>query len=377
MFNMKKLKVITLIFAIVFFILFYYSRNSESAINFERFNLVAPGVLRTPDERFNNIAGYSFKPNYLTIGDTRIHYLDEGPRNGEIIFLLHGEPAWSYLFRKVIPTLTEAGYRVIAPDMVGFGKSDKYISIDDYTHQMHVDKMTQLVRELDLKDITAHLHDWGGLVGFRVIAEEPERFSRIIASNTSLVAPGRGFFRDLMTYISYPLFKLGIWFQGPATWEEFIGGDGFTGWIRYSRYTDNIDIGGIMQTLGNVSDEERAGYEAPYPNATYKAGAQIFPYLIPSELRKNEMAYREVFEKWNKPFLIANSDNDPVTSNNPRLAEMLKRVPTAKEIVIKGPGHFIQEEAGPEYAQLIIDFINGNPKSFEIDSISVNNKDVL
>ena len=377
MFNMKKLKVITLIFAIVFFILFYYSRNSESAINFERFNLVAPGVLRTPDERFNNIVGYSFKPNYLTIGDTRIHYLDEGPRNGEIIFLLHGEPAWSYLFRKVIPTLTEAGYRVIAPDMVGFGKSDKYISIDDYTHQMHVDKMTQLVRELDLKDITAHLHDWGGLVGFRVIAEEPERFSRIIASNTSLVAPGRGFFRDLMTYISYPLFKLGIWFQGPATWEEFIGGDGFTGWIRYSRYTDNIDIGGIMQTLGNVSDEERAGYEAPYPNATYKAGAQIFPYLIPSELRKNEMAYREVFEKWNKPFLIANSDNDPVTSNNPRLAEMLKRVPTAKEIVIKGPGHFIQEEAGPEYAQLIINFINGNPKSFEIDSISVNNKDIL
>ena len=132
-----------------------------------------------------------------------------------------------------------------------------------------------------------------------------------------------------------------------------------------------------MQTLGNVSDEERVGYEAPYPNATYKAGPQIFPYLIPSELRKNEMAYREVFEKWNKPFLIANSDNDPVTSNNPRLAEMLKRVPTAKEILIKGPGHFIQEEAGPEYAQLIIDFINGNPQSFEIDSISGKNKDIL
>ena len=261
--------------------------------------------------------------------------------------------------------------------MVGFGKSDKYISIDDYSHQMHVDKMVHLVRELDLKDVTAHLHDWGGLVGFRVIAEEPERFSRIIASNTSLIAPGRGFLRDLLSHISYPLFKLSIWIQGPATWEEFIGGDGFTGWIRYSRYTDNIDVGGIMQTLGNVSDEERAGYEAPYPNATYKAGAQIFPYLIPSELRKNEMAYREVFEKWNKPFLIANSDNDPVTSNNPRLAEMLKRVPTAKEILIKGPGHFIQEEAGPEYAQLIIDFINGNPQSFEIDSISGNNKDIL
>ena len=169
-----------------------------------------------------NPNNYPFSANYLTIGDTRIHYLDEGPVDGKIIYLLHGEPAWSYLFRKMIPTLTAAGYRVIAPDMVGFGKSDKYISIDDYSHQMHVDKMVQLVRELDLKDVTAHLHDWGGLVGFRVIAEEPERFSRIIASNTSLIAPGRGFLRDLLSHISYPLFKLGIWIQGPATWEEFI-----------------------------------------------------------------------------------------------------------------------------------------------------------
>ena len=121
----------------------------------------------------------------------------------------------------------------------------------------------------------------------------------------------------------------------PATWEEFIGGDGSTGWIRCSKSTDNIDIGGIMQTLGTVSASERVGYEAPYPNATYKAGAQIFPYLIPSELRKMKKPTR-CFEKWDKPFLIANSDNDPVTSNNPRLVEMLKRVPTAEEIVIKG-----------------------------------------
>jgi haloalkane dehalogenase len=180
-----------------------------------------------------------------------------------------------------------------------------------------------------------------------------------------------------MSFISYPLFKLGIWFQGPATWEEFIGGDGFTGWIRYSRYTDNIDVGGIMQTLGSVSDAERAAYEAPYPNATYKAGAQIFPYLIPSELRKNEKAYREVFETWEKPFLIANSDNDPVTGNNPRMVEMLKRIPSAQEIVINGPGHFIQEEAGPEYAQLIIEFINGNPKGFIKEQKVINIDDIL
>ena len=362
----RSLSVILLIAAISIAFIFYLS-NQKPEINFDRFNLVSPGILRTPDDRFENLEDFPFKANYLTIGDTRIHYLDEGPRNGEVIYLLHGEPAWSYLFRKMIPVLVDAGYRVIAPDMVGFGKSDKYISVEDYTHQMHVDKMTQLIVELDLNNITAHVHDWGGLVGLRVVAEEPDRFSRIIASNTSLIATGRGVLNDMFSFIAYPLFKFSIWFQGPATWEEFIGGDGFTGWIRYSKSTDNIDVGGIMQTLGTVSASERVGYEAPYPNATYKAGAQIFPYLIPSELRKNERAYRDVFEKWDKPFLIANSDNDPVTSNNPRLVEMLKRVPTAKEIVIKGPGHFIQEEAGPEYAQLIIDFINGNPKGFSVE----------
>ena len=196
------------VFSILFFViviclgLFNYSRNLEVNVNYDRFNLVAPGILRTPEERFADIKDYPFKSNYLTIGDTRIHYLDEGPKNGEVIYLLHGEPAWSYLFRKMIPTLTKAGYRVIAPDMVGFGKSDKYISIDDYSHQMHVDKMAQLITGLDLKNITAHVHDWGGLVGLRVVAEEPDRFSRIIASNTSLIAPGRGFFKDLMSFIS-------------------------------------------------------------------------------------------------------------------------------------------------------------------------------
>ena len=362
----RSLSVILLITAISIAFIFYLS-NQKPEINYDRFNLVSPGILRTPDNRFENLEDFPFKANYLTIGDTRIHYLDEGPTNGEVIYLLHGEPAWSYLFRKMIPVLVDAGYRVIAPDMVGFGKSDKYISVEDYTHQMHVDKMTQLIVELDLNNITAHVHDWGGLVGLRVVAEEPDRFSRIIASNTSLIATGRGVLNDIFSFIAYPLFKFSIWFQGPATWEEFIGGDGFTGWIRYSKSTDNIDVGGIMQTLGTVSASERVGYEAPYPNATYKAGAQIFPYLIPSELRKNEKAYRDVFEKWDKPFLIANSDNDPVTSNNPRLVEMLKRVPTAEEIVIKGPGHFIQEEAGPEYAQLIIDFISGNPKGFSVE----------
>ena len=371
------------VFSILFFVLiigiviFQYSRNTETNINYENFNLVAPGILRTPDERFDDLKDYPFKPNYLIIGNTRIHYIDEGPKDGQIIYLLHGEPTWSYLFRKMIPTLVNEGYRVIAPDMVGFGKSDKYISVDDYSHQMHVDKMTQLIIALDLKNITAHFHDWGGPVGLRVLAKEPNRFDRVIASNTSLPATGRGFLNDLKGYLSGPIFKFTIWLQGPATWEEFIGGDGFTNWIRYSRYSDNIDIGGVMQVLGSVTEDEKLAYEAPYPNASYKAGAQIFPYLIPSELRKNEKAYRDVLEQWEKPFLIANSDNDPVTGNNPRLVKLLKRVPSAQEIVIKGPGHFLQEEAGPEYAQLIIDFINGDPQGFVVEKKVIDKESIL
>ena len=371
------------VFSILFFVLiigiviFQYSRNTETNINYENFNLVAPGILRTPDERFDDLKDYPFNPNYLIIGNTRIHYIDEGPKDGQIIYLLHGEPTWSYLFRKMIPTLVNEGYRVIAPDMVGFGKSDKYISVDDYSHQMHVDKMTQLIIALDLKNITAHFHDWGGPVGLRVLAKEPNRFDRVIASNTSLPATGRGFLNDLKGYLSGPIFKFTIWLQGPATWEEFIGGDGFTNWIRYSRYSDNIDIGGVMQVLGSVTEDEKLAYEAPYPNASYKAGAQIFPYLIPSQLRKNEKAYRDVLEQWEKPFLIANSDNDPVTGNNPRLVKLLKRVPSAQEVVIKGPGHFLQEEAGPEYAQLIIDFINGNPQGFTVEKKVIDKEAIL
>ena len=371
------------IFSILFFLgliltgIFQYARNLDVEVNYERFNLVSPGILRTPEERFKNLKDYDFEPNYLQINGLRIHYLDEGPEDGEVIFLLHGQPAWSYLFRKMIPTLVDGGYRVIAPDMVGFGKSDKYINIDDYSHQMHVDIITNLIRELDLKDMTAHVHDWGGLVGLRVVAEEPDRFSRVIASNTGLIAPGRGLINDIRGFFLGPIFKLSIWLQGPATWEEFIGGNGFTNWIRYSRYTDNIDVGGVMQTLGSVNSEERLGYEAPFPNASYKAGAQIFPYLIPSELRKNEMAFRNVLEKWDKPFLIANSDNDPVTGNNPGIVEGLKRIPSAQEIVIKGPGHFIQEEAGVEYAQLILDFIKGEPKGFEVEKKVIDLDNIL
>ena len=161
-------------------------------ISLTSFNLLSyeikNGVLRTPDERFQNLKDYPYEPNYMMIDGLRIHYLDEGPKDADPIFLLHGEPAWSYLFRKMIPTLTAQGHRVIVPDCVGFGKSDKFISKYDYSYKHHVEVMKELVQKLNLKNVTFFGQDWGGLVGLRVVAELPDRFSHVVVSNTGMVA---------------------------------------------------------------------------------------------------------------------------------------------------------------------------------------------
>ncbi len=331
---------------------------------------ISPGVFRTPDYRFENLQDYPFQPNYIDIQGLRVHYLDEGPSDAAPILLLHGEPAWSYLFRKMIPVLTAAGHRVIVPDMVGFGKSDKFVSTDDYSYQHHVNVMSELVRRLDLQETTFVGHDWGGLVGLRVVADLPDSFARVVVTNTGLVST-----TGIRAWIGYPLFKLRIWWQGPATWEEMQ--QNFTNWIRYSYYAEDINVGGLMSLMGGVNEEEKAAYEAPYPDSRYKAGAQIFPYLIPSQLRENERAWEEVFEKWDKPFLIAFSDEDPVSSNNPILEQSFReRIPNPSRVVIKGAGHFVQEEVGPEYAKLINDFIADRPVrgfSKKGDSLDIKN----
>ena len=157
---------------------------------FTQANEVLPGVLRTPDSQFENLKDYPFEPNYMEIDGLRVHYLDEGPKDADPIFLLHGEPTWSYLFRKMIPILTDAGHRVIVPDMIGFGKSDKFISKHDYSYEHHINIMKELVQRLDLNDTTFFGQDWGGLVGLRVVAEMPDRFARVVVSNTGMIARG-------------------------------------------------------------------------------------------------------------------------------------------------------------------------------------------
>jgi len=206
-------------------------------------------VLRTPDERFEKLPGYEFEPHYVEIGGLRIHYLDEGPPEAAPVLLLHGEPSWSYLYRKMVPVLTSAGHRTVAPDLIGFGRSDKPASRDDYTYQFHVDVMAAFVEALDLRDITLVCQDWGGLIGLRVTAEHEERFARIVAANTFL----------------------------PTGDNE--PGEAFLRWQKFSQEVPELPVGRIVNG-GCVSDlppEVVAAYEAPFPDERYKEGARAFP----------------------------------------------------------------------------------------------------
>ena len=352
-------------FLILFILNFFFSFNLYA-------DEIREGVLRTPDERFENLKDYPYKPNYMMIDGLRIHYLDEGPKDANPIFLLHGEPAWSYLFRKMIPILTAQGHRVIVPDCVGFGKSDKFISKFDYSYKHHVEVMRELVERLNLKNASFFGQDWGGLVGLRVVAELPDRFSNVIVSNTGM--PARA---GLSAWIFEKLVQLRVWWIGPITFEELMskaqgalttenpssstGVSMFSNWIAYSYYANDMNIAGIIENFGriNLSEAEAYAYEAPYPSGKYKAGAHVWPYLIPTQLTENEKLWQEVFEKWDKPFLVAFGENERITL--PMKDVFLERIPDPTVITLGGASHFVQEEVGPELAQIISDFIQGKP----------------
>lgn len=344
-------------------------------ISLTSFNLfsyeVKNGVLRTPDERFQNLKDYPYEPNYMMIDGLRIHYLDEGPKDADPIFLLHGEPAWSYLFRKMIPTLTAQGHRVIVPDCVGFGKSDKFISKYDYSYKHHVEVMKELVQKLNLKNVTFFGQDWGGLVGLRVVAELPDRFSHVVVSNTGMVARS-----GLTAWLFEKFIQLRVWWIGPISFDELMeaaaealngnpstsaGISMFTKWMAYSYYAEDMDIVGIIRNFGNIdlSEEEAYAYEAPFPSGLYKAGAHVWPYLIPTQLTENEQLWKDVYEKWDKPFLVAFGEKERITL--PMKDDFLNRIPNPTVITLGGASHFVQEEVGPELAQIISDFINGKP----------------
>ncbi len=295
-------------------------------------------TLRTPDSRFAGLPDYPFAPHYLTIRDSdetemRLHYVDEGPRDAAPVLMLHGEPSWSFLYRRMITGLVAQGHRAVAPDLIGFGKSDKPTEQSDYTFERHVKWMSDWLIAMKLENITLFCQDWGGLIGLRLVAAFPGRFARVVVGNTGLPI-GTG-----MT-------------------------DGFKQWLDFSQSVPELPIGEIlaMGTKNGLSDAVKAAYVAPFPDETYKAGARRFPALVPvtpehGSVAENKAAW-EVLGRFNKPFLTAFSDSDPVTKGGERIFQ--ERVPGTKgqpHTIVKDAGHFLQEDASGELVDIIHRFI--------------------
>jgi haloalkane dehalogenase len=294
-------------------------------------------TLRTPDERFASLPGYAFMPHYTACDGVRIHYVDEGPRSAAPVLMLHGEPSWSYLYRKMIPIVSAAGHRVVAPDLVGFGRSDKPVRREDYTYQRHVDWMRHVLVALDLRDLTLVCQDWGGLLGLRLVAEHPDRFARVVTANTFLPT------------------------------GDVPAGKAFLAWRQYSQTTPEFHVGGIVRggCATAPPPEVEAAYDAPFPDDRYKAGARQFPLLVPvtpddPAAAPNRRAW-EVLSRFEKPWLTAFSDQDPITAGGDRLFQ--ERIPGAKgqaHVTIRGGGHFLQEDKGDELAAVVVEFIRRN-----------------
>lgn len=296
-----------------------------------------PDALRTPDDRFANLPGYDFKPHYVDIDGYRVHYVDEGNRRAAPVLMMHGEPTWAYLYRKMIPIVAGGGHRVIVPDLIGFGRSDKPKSIDTHTYAFHVEAMKALIVKLDLRDITLVCQDWGSLIGLRVAAEMPDRFARILLANGALPTGTTGS-------------------PGPAfnAWRDMV--------VRM-RAAGDMPVGQAFQAKG---PEIAAAYAAPFPDPSYKAGPLALPLLVPitaddPATAANERAWK-VYETWTKPFLTAFSDGDPITRGGEILFQ--QKVPGAKgqkHTTLKGAGHFLQEDKGEDLARIVVDFIAANP----------------
>ena len=297
-------------------------------------------VLRTPDERFANLPGFPFAPHYVEIpdgegGTLRVHHLDEGARDATVVLLMHGNPSWSYLYRKMIPSIVAAGYRCVAPDLIGLGRSDKPSQLDDYTVARHVEWMrAALFDRLELRDVNLVCQDWGGIIGLRLVAEHSERFASVVAANTGMPTG--------QTPVSEDLRK----------------------WPEMARQMKEFPVGRMVSTgcTGGLSEAEIAAYDAPFPDESWKAAVKSFPGLIPitadNPAVPDQLRAWESLDRFAKPLLCAFSDMDPFNKGGNKALE--KRVPGAQgqpHTTITGGGHFLQEDRGAELAQVVLDFL--------------------
>lgn len=301
-------------------------------------------VLRTPDERFRDLPGFPFEARHVEVpsgedGALRMAYVDEGPRDAEVVLLLHGEPSWSFLYRKMIGALTAAGLRAVAPDLIGFGRSDKPAAREDYTYQRHVDWVKSFLAATDLDRVTLFCQDWGGLIGLRIVGEEPDRFDRVVAANTFLPT-------------------------GDQPMPE-----AFFAWREFSQTVPELPIGFIVRRgcAREVPPEVMAAYDAPFPEERYKAGARAFPALVPASpddpaSEPNRRAW-ETLRRFDKPFLTAFGDSDPITAGADRVLQSL--VPGAKgqpHVTLARAGHFLQEDDGETLGQIVADLVRRTPR---------------
>ena len=328
--------------------------------------------VRTPEERFANLADYPFEPRYVNVDDgqggtLRMHYVDEG--QGETILCLHGQPSWSYLYRKMIPLLVEAGYRAVAPDLIGFGKSDKPASRSDYTYASHVHWMRGFVAALDLQDVTLVCQDWGSLIGLRVVAEDPDRFARVVLANGAL-PDGKGIPEEMAPALNallastpaLPVAEMAAKLAGPMEDRPQ-----FMYWIRHCDAHPDFQPAEVMRTsLKHCSDVEYRAWSAPFPAEEYIQGARQFPSLVPiipdnPAIPANRAAWA-FFERFEKPFLTAFGDSDPVTRGaEKRFIESVPGAKGQKHTILEGAGHFLQDDVGEQLAAVVIQFVRDNP----------------
>ncbi len=301
---------------------------------------IITNALRTPEACFTNLPDFPWQPHYTQVAELRVAYIDEGPRDAPVVLLMHGEPAWSFLYRKMIPVFLQAGYRVVAPDLIGFGRSDKPVRRADYSYHKHVMWMRAWLEAIDLRSITLFCQDWGSLIGLRLAAEMPQRFERIALANGGLPTG------------TAPVPKA------------------FKIWRAFSRYSPWFPIGRIVRAgcVQGLSDAEVAAYNAPFPTRKYRVAARTLPGLVPTtpddpERAANERAW-EVFKRWDKPFLTLFSNRDPVTRGGYMIWQAL--VPGAQgqaHAITRNAGHFLQEDKGVEVANAIVAFMRSSGQS--------------
>lgn len=301
-------------------------------------------IIRTPDECFENLPGYHFAANYLDIEGVRMHYVDEGPREGEAVVCLHGEPSWSYLYRKMIPTLSSR-YRVLAPDLIGFGKSDKFTKKESYSYAVHAHYLHEFFSQTKLNKVTLVVQDWGGLLGIPYAMRHQDRIERLVIMNTGIVDQAAVKISSPKTLFSAFAFML---------------------WRTFSQLVPDLPVGQIINAGTyppfSLSQDIIDAYEAPYPDKRYKAGAEIFPSLVPissSDSGASHMSFAaHELERYDKPVLIMFSDKDPITA---MFADYFAdKVTRAQRVEIKDAGHFLQEDKGEELAKNILRFMDDN-----------------